>query len=215
MLQFYFSDVEEYMIKSFKTCENTSTFRLKADQMADDELEPLIKTLAYESELQVLHLSGGALNPFGDELNEMLSQLLNLQELHMSGCDIDHQFLNSIESFPGQLRVLDLSYNPLGQQSVRKLHELLPPLEYLQTLNLRCCQLKELKQDYVNHNLNSLDVSHNKLGAHEICHFIQQQMLSLCLSNTLLPGDNLLDKVLKINNLRVKFFKKEYFVNVL
>lgn len=183
------------MIKSLKTCDNTSAFRLRANQVTDDELEPLIKTLAYQSNLQVLYLSGGALYLFGDKLNGMLRELTNLQELHLSGCDIDYEFLNSIESLPVQLRVLDLSYNPLGPMSERKLHELLEPLNFLQSLNLRYCQLKEFKKDYVNHNLNSLDVSHNNLGAHGICHFIQRQMLSLCLSNTLLPGDSLLDKV--------------------
>ena len=98
-----FSVAQDYMTKCLKTCDNASTFRLKSNEVTEEELLPLIKSLAYQRNLQVLYMSGGVLFQLGDDLNNMLGQLSNLQELALSGCDIDHDCLNLIEHLPRQV----------------------------------------------------------------------------------------------------------------
>ncbi|XP_015595253.1 tonsoku-like protein [Cephus cinctus] len=177
--------VQDSMIKCLRICENTSTVRLNPNETLPEELTPFLKSLEYQKPLQVLHLSGITLFHFGDLLNSSLMQLISLQELHMRGCDIDYNCLFQIDKLPLQLKILDLSYNILGSESEGKLYQLLAPLKCLQTLNLCSCELQDLPYAITSNALVNLDVSWNNLGGEGVDKFLQRQMLSLNLSNTL------------------------------
>ncbi|XP_014616717.1 PREDICTED: tonsoku-like protein isoform X8 [Polistes canadensis] len=181
---------EEITIKCLKSCDNTSVFRLKSDETKEMELEPLLKALEYQKNLQVLYLSGGVFLNSGKILSNCLLNLSLLQELYLQRCDIDYNCLLKMEKLPVQLRVLDFSYNPLGPNSEETLHNLIVPLKNLQTLNLRHCELDNFKFSIESNNLVNLDLSWNFLNGDSDCHFLQRQLVNLNLSNTLHPTRN-------------------------
>ncbi|KAI4498065.1 hypothetical protein M0802_006889 [Mischocyttarus mexicanus] len=181
---------EETTIRCLKSCNNTSVFRLKSDETKEIELEPLLKALEYEKNLQVLYLSGGILLNSGKILSNCLLNLSLLQELYLQRCDINYNCLLKIDKLPVQLRVLDFSYNPLGPNSEEILHKLIIPLKNLQSLSLRHCQLDNFKFSIESNNLVNLDLSWNFLNVDKDCHFLQRQLVSLNLSNTLHPTRN-------------------------
>ncbi|XP_011881347.1 PREDICTED: tonsoku-like protein [Vollenhovia emeryi] len=176
----------EVMLKCLKSCENTSIFRVKPDDIDKQLLVPLLKTLEYEKSVKVLQLSGTVLLSAGAHLHQCLSNLSSLQELYLKGCDIDFACLRQVNSLPAQLRVLDLSYNPLSSESRDTLRKLIAPLRYLQTLNLRYCTLEDfyLPLDH-NLNLTSCDISWNKLNRDAASSFLSRQLFDLNLSNVL------------------------------
>ncbi|XP_043665858.1 tonsoku-like protein isoform X1 [Vespula pensylvanica] len=178
---------EETTIKCLKSCENTSVFRLKSDETKETELEPLLKALEYQKNLQVLYLSGGVFLNNGKILSNCLSDLSLLQELYLQQCDIDHNCLSRIEKLPVQLRVLDFSYNPLGPNSQETIHKLIAPLKNLQTLSLRHCELNDFNFSIESNNLVNLDLSWNFLNGDSKCYSLQRQLVNLNLSNTLHP----------------------------
>lgn len=185
------------VLRSLKSCKNTGTFRLKSDDGADLDLPPILRSLEYEKSLQVLHLSSGVLYDLGESVNETLGKLTGLQELHLQGCDIDHQFLELIDELPQNLRVLDLSYNPLGASSQEKLGSLISPLRQLQTLHLRSCQLERFPAITVSSSLVNLDVSGNFIEGDSAEGFLQREIVSLSISNTCHPRNSMLEVMMK------------------
>lgn len=175
----------EIMLKCLKSCENTSIFRVKPDDIDKQLLVPLLKTLEYEKNVKLLQLSGTVLLTAGTHLHQCLSKLSSLQELYLKGCDIDFACLRQINSLPPQLRVLDLSYNPLGSKSCDILRKLIAPLRYLQTFNLRYCMLEDFYLPLDNPNLTSCDISWNKLNRDATTSFLSRQLFDLNLSNIL------------------------------
>lgn len=173
----------ENMLSCLKSCENTSIFRMKPDDIAKELIAPLLKTLQYERKVTLLQLSGIALGTAGTSLHRCLSSLSSLQELYLKGCDIDFACLRQVTSLPPQLRVLDLSYNPLGSESHDILRGLIAPLRYLRTLNLCYCKLEDFNLSLDNPNLTSCDISWNKLSRDAITYFLNKQLLDLNLSN--------------------------------
>ncbi|XP_014213006.1 tonsoku-like protein [Copidosoma floridanum] len=189
-------DVTDLMLKSLRSCENTSTFRLNTSNVfVEEELEPLIKCLHYQLNLQSINLSGATFFARGDLLNLTISKLSGLCELHLQGCDIDQECLEQVEKLPAALRVLDLSYNPLGSKSQEKLLKLIEPLERLQTLNLRACELDDFRFKFTCRSLINLDISWNAIGGDGAANLLQRQLLSLNLSNTLSNRSNVIDKL--------------------
>jgi len=180
----------ETALKCLKSCENTSMFRVpKPDEIDTKEslLVPLLlKTLAYERNVKLLQLSGTALLTAGQHLHRCLSNLSSLQELRASGCDIDFACLRQINSLPPQLRVLDLSYNPLSPKSCDTLQKLIAPLRCLRSLDLRYCGLENFSLPLDNPNLTHCDVSWNKLNRDATTSFLSKQLFDLNLSNVLL-----------------------------
>lgn len=167
-----------------------------------------MKCLQYQKNLQTLQLTGGTLFNHGKLLNITLQRMTSLYELHLQNCDIDFEVLSQIERFPQQLRILNLSYNPLGSKSQGKLYNLLEPLKHLQTLNLRYCKLEELQFTLQNDALEYLDVSWNALGGDGISRLLQRQMLGLTLSNSQSPcSSNFVSKI--INNPKCSLFALE------
>ncbi|XP_012528425.2 tonsoku-like protein [Monomorium pharaonis] len=176
----------EIVLKCLRSCENTSIFRVKADDIDDKQLLiPLLKTLEYEKSIKLLQLSGTVLLTAGTHLHRCLSNLTSLQELYLKGCDIDFACLRQVNSLPPQLRVLDLSYNPLGAEGRDTLRKLIAPLRYLQTLNLRYCMLEDFHLPLDNPNLTSCDISWNKLNRDATASFLSRQLFDLNLSNIL------------------------------
>ncbi|XP_071638885.1 tonsoku-like protein [Temnothorax longispinosus] len=175
----------EVMLKCLKSCENTSVFRVKPDDIDKQLLVPLLKTLEYEKNIKLLQLSGTVLLTAGIHLQRCLSNLSSLQELYLKGCDIDFACLRQVSSFPSQLRVLDLSYNPLRSESHGILRKLIAPLRYLQTLNLRYCMLEDFYLPLDNPNLTSCDISWNELNRDAATSFLSRQLFDLNLSNIL------------------------------
>lgn len=175
----------EIMLKCLRSCENTSLFRVKPDDM-DEELllAPLLKTLEYQKNIKLLQLSGIVLSTAGIHLQQCLANLSSLQELYLNGCNVDFACLREITTLPSQLRVLDLSYNPLSTGSRETLQKLISPLRYLQTLNLRYCELEEFCLPLDNPNLTSCDISWNKLNRDSVTSFLSRQLFELNLSNT-------------------------------
>jgi len=173
----------EIALKCLKSCENTSMFRVKPDDTNKELLVPLLKTLAYERNVKLLQLSGTTLLTAGAHLHQCLANLSLLQELRLSGCDIDFACLRQINSLPPQLRVLDLSYNPLSSRSCDTLQKLIAPLRYLQTLDLRYCELENFCLPLDNPNLTSCDISWNKLNRNAMTSFLSRQLFDLNLSN--------------------------------
>lgn len=176
-------DVEESTIKCLKTCDNTSIFRLRGRETEDEEIPPLLKSLEYQIRLQVLYLSHGSFNGCGEMLSQCLSSLSSLQELHLRCCDIDLDCLAQIVKFPMQIRVLDLSYNPLRYSCIHLLR-LLSPLKNLQTLSLRNCELESILERTTNPALTNLDVSWNDIDGETLGPLLQPHMLSLNVSGT-------------------------------
>jgi len=175
----------EIVLKCLRSCENTSIFRVKSDDINKQVLVPLLKTLEYEKSIKLLQLSGTVLLTAGTHLHQCLSNLSSLQELYLKGCDIDFSCLRQINSLPPQLRVLDLSYNPLRSESCDTLRKLIAPLRYLQTLNLRYCMLEDFYLPLDNPNLTSCDISWNKLNHDAATSFLSRQLFDLNLSNIL------------------------------
>lgn len=178
------STPRENMLSCLKSCENTSIFRTRPDDVAKELIVPLLRTLQYERNVTLLQLSGVALRMAGTSLHRCLLNLSSLQELYLKGCDIDHACLRQVSSLPPQLRVLDLSYNPLSSQSRDNLRGLIVSLRYLRTLNLRYCELEDLDLSLDNPNLTSCNISWNKLSYRDaITYFLNKQLLDLNLSN--------------------------------
>ncbi|XP_012215084.1 tonsoku-like protein [Linepithema humile] len=175
----------ENILKCLKTCENTGIFRVKSDDVNKDQLVSLLKTLEYERNLKLLELSGILLLTAGTHLHQCLSNILFLQELYLKGCDINFTCLREINSLPPQLKVLDLSYNPLGSDSRDVLRKLIAPLRHLQTLNLRYCKLENFHFPLDNPNLTNCNISWNKLSRDAITSFLSRTMFDLNLSNVL------------------------------
>lgn len=175
----------EIVLRCLKSCENTSMFCVKPDDVDKQLLVPLLKTLEYETGVKLLQLSGTVLLTAGAHLRQCLSNLSSLQELYLKGCDIDAACLRQVNSLPPQLRVLDLSYNPLSSGSSDTLRKLIAPLRYLQTLNLRYCTLEDFYLPFDNPNLTSCDVSWNKLNRDAATSFLSRQLFDLNLSNVL------------------------------
>lgn len=175
----------EIVLKCLRSCENTSIFRVKPDDINKQILVPLLKTLEYEKNIKLLQLSGTVLLSAGIHLHQCLSNMSSLQELYLKGCDIDFACLRQVNSLPSQLRVLDLSYNPLSSESRDILRKLIAPLRYLQTLNLRYCMLENFYLPLENPNLTSCDISWNKLNRDAATSFLSRQLFDLNLSNIL------------------------------
>ncbi|CAG5093788.1 Similar to CG7457: Tonsoku-like protein (Drosophila melanogaster) [Cotesia congregata] len=165
---------------------NSEILRLKGED-EDIEMIALLKSLEYEKNLKVLELSSCSLFGHGELLNYTLNQLKQLQELHLSGCDIDSECIKKLDSLPSQLRILNLSCNPLNTESQTKLRDLITSLYCLQDLNLHNCKLKELEFNSTNTisaNLVSLDLSWNKMYDNEVDYLLQRQLVNLNLSQT-------------------------------
>ncbi|CAK9811520.1 Tonsoku-like protein [Anthophora quadrimaculata] len=198
----YNIDVRECILKCLKSCDNTFTLRLKQDDIEKRELISLLKTLEYQKNVQILDLSGNELHEIEKVLSNCLSRLSNLQELCLQGCDIDSQCLSQLAKLPSQLKLLDLSYNPLETTSQEILCKLLSPLAQLQTLNLRYCKLNNFKFLLNNSSLVNLDISWNQFIDDGLCTTLQRQLLNLNLSNTVSKGNfNLAKDILSKTNL--------------
>ncbi|XP_050465213.1 tonsoku-like protein [Cataglyphis hispanica] len=178
------SSLRDNMLSCLKSCENTSILRTRPDDIAKELIVPLLKTLKYEKNITLLQLSGTVLGTAGTHLHRCLSNLLSLQELYLKNCDIDFACLRQINSLPPQLRVLDLSYNPLSSESRDILRDLIVSLRYLRTLNLRYCKLEDFHVPFDNPNLTNCDISWNKLNRDTMIYFLNKQLLDLNLSNT-------------------------------
>ncbi|KAF7989357.1 hypothetical protein HCN44_008031 [Aphidius gifuensis] len=85
-----------------------------------------------------------------------LVNLSSLQELYLQCCDIDYNGL----FIPLSMRVLDLSYNPLGRESQNKLVDLITPLRNLQTLN---CKIDKFSVHAIICSILNLDLSNNTI----------------------------------------------------
>ncbi|XP_076299610.1 tonsoku-like protein [Lasioglossum baleicum] len=176
--------IREVVTKCLKSCENTFILRLKQEDMSKQELMSVLKTLVYEKNVQILDLSNGELQDIAEVLNGCVLKLSGLQELHLQGCNIDSACLSKLEKLPSQLKLLDLSYNPLGPRSHEILCKLLTPLLQLRTLHLRYCQLSSFRFLSSNSGLVNLDTSWNDFTKDEPCTFLRRQLLNLNLSNT-------------------------------
>ena len=193
------SDVTDSMLKSLRVCDNTFTFRLSDDDCTSDEFKALVRCLRYQHNLQCLNLSGTTLFGRGELLNSIVSQLNQLCELHLVCCDIDSNCLAQLEQLPSHLRVLDLSYNPLvGADSQHKLHKLIQPLERLQILRLRYCELNSFSEVLSSNSLVELDISWNPIGGQGAANLLQRQLISLNLSNTQSSAYNHINVIDKI-----------------
>ncbi|XP_017881468.1 tonsoku-like protein [Ceratina calcarata] len=181
----YNIDVRECVSKCLKSCENTSILRLKQETIRREEFTCLLKALEYQKNIQILDLSGGELNETGEVLNNCILRLPGLQELCLRECDIDSKCLSKLKKLPLQLKLLDLSYNPLGFASQEILSKLLNPLTQLRTLNLRYCQLRDFEFFSNTNNLVHLDVSWNNFNEDKPFPSLQRQLLHLNLSNTI------------------------------
>lgn len=177
------SSPRENALSCLKACENTSILRTRPDDISRELIVPLLKTLGYQKNVTLLQLSGTVLGMAGSHLYRCLSSLPSLQELHLKGCDIDFACLRQIVSLPPQLRVLDLSYNPLGSESRDVLRDLISSLKYLRVLNLRYCKLEDFHLPLNNPNLTSCDISWNKLSRDATTYFLNKQLLDLNLSS--------------------------------
>lgn len=177
------SSPRENVLSCLKSCENTSILRTRPDDISKELIVPLLKTLGYERNITLLQLSGTVLGMAGAHLYRCLSNLSSLQELHLKGCDIDFACLRQIISLPPQLRILDLSYNPLCSESRDVLRDLIASLKYLRILNLRYCKLEDFHLPLNNPNLTSCDISWNKLSRDATTYFLNKQLFDLNLSN--------------------------------
>ncbi|XP_066587988.1 tonsoku-like protein [Prorops nasuta] len=192
---------DENILKCLKLCENA--FELKIVSLNDDELIPILKSLEYQRKLEILRFSGGTLLFHGEQLNQCITKLTLLQEIYLQGCEIDCDCLTRIEKLPSQITTLDLSYNPLKVESENVLYNLILPLKYLKTLNLRYCELSKFRYPAQCNSLMNLDLSWNPLEWEHV-YYLQKQMCNLNLCNTV-----------KYNNLSVATSLTHSFKNAL
>lgn len=175
--------------------------RLKQEDISREELVSVFKTLEYQKNVQILDVSSGELHEIGNLLNDCVLKLSTLQELCLQGCDIDSTCLSKLEKLPLQLKLLDLSYNPLGSASEEILYKLLTPLTQLRTLILRYCKLRNWRFLWNNSSLVNLDISWNSLNDDGLSASLQRQLLNLNLSNTVLSSEfNLVKSIFNKTN---------------
>lgn len=87
----------------------------------------------------------------------MVVSLPNLEELYLSGVTLSSSSLINLINLNHSLRKLDLSFNPLGDDSIYSLAQIINTFRRLEYFNLDACHLTErfLKNQLMINSLKS------------------------------------------------------------
>ncbi|KAK6631504.1 hypothetical protein RUM44_006031 [Polyplax serrata] len=144
--------VQPQITEILKSCSTTRRFTLSNLKLSALTLVPVCKAIKYESFVQTLNLSN---NYFGDKGLELIVKILDkcmVEELDLSGCNVTSSgiyllsdSLNYInEMSRNGLQTLNLSRNPITDDSVDAINNLVEKLPNLTMLNLERCELETI-----------------------------------------------------------------------
>lgn len=205
-----FSDVRESILNCLESCEKQSDFQVNQNEITEDELLPLLKTIMYQPNVRSLCLSGFSLFNLGHLVSETLKRLSNLTSLVLENCDITHICFSKLNHLPRRLKVFKLSNNPLGIKCQQKLVSLLSPLKELNTLELRYCDLRSINFSVLPDSLVNLDVSGNFLDELTLENLTQKFFIDLNVSYTVQEYSSLsIVRQILINDSRLLSFTLE------
>lgn len=182
------------MIKSLRDCAAKDDYVLPKGT-ADSDLPLLLKCLSYRKNLRYFKCLAANLNLSGRQLNSIFSCHSNLVEIQMPCCELTYMCLKQIERFPDLLTLLNLNYNYFGNEGEEELKRLLEPLQNLQILSLRSCDLN-CQYEFDLKYLREIDISFNPLDGVGAINFVQKKLVSLNLSHTQSDQKSLLDRIL-------------------
>uniref|UniRef100_A0A1B6ECU5 Uncharacterized protein n=1 Tax=Clastoptera arizonana TaxID=38151 RepID=A0A1B6ECU5_9HEMI len=200
-------DMDDHIEWSLDACQATTVLCLEDCALLPIQFKPVVKALSHHNALQHLKLSG---NQLGDEgvqvLSECVMKLCQLRELDISCNDITQEGFSHLAQQATQhrglqnLEKLNLSHNPLGEDCLRSLGQVLKCSAALSTLEMvdvglspvsfRGCP--ELSLDSVEH----LNLSYNTLDREGVDALLSRleptRLISLKLAST---GDNIVREV--------------------
>lgn len=142
-------------------CSPSRRYTLSNLKLSSLSLAPICKAMKYESFIQVLNLSN---NYFGDKGIELIVKIFDkciIEELNLSGCSITssgvYLFSDSLSKIndlsKNGLQVLNLSKNPITDDAVEAINNIMEQLPNLTVLNLDHCELETLISTKVFTNL--------------------------------------------------------------
>lgn len=140
----------------------------------------------------IFRSKGVDLSKYSRNLNLISFSNVNLVKIDMPCCEITDICLKGINQFPSKLRILNLNYNPLGEEGERELLRLLKPLQNLENLYVSHCDL-DGQSEFNKESLRVLDMSNNRLDGTGAIRFVQQNLVSLNLFQS--PNENLIDRI--------------------
>ncbi|XP_067644461.1 tonsoku-like protein [Eurosta solidaginis] len=151
------------LAKSIPTLKQLKALNLKGNFITADGIDALLTTPSGLEELEELNLSQ---NPLGNDSLRILERYCNssaarsLQQISLANCNLTNLYDYDLAFY--QLSALDLSYNKLTDDSLRKL---------LKKLN--ASRLRELNLSYTQENIHSADERNAAINAEHITTFFE------------------------------------------
>lgn len=150
--------------------------------------KPFFKCLSYENNLSVLDLSHNFLQDEGvNTLAKALATVKHLTTLNLSGNLItatgikyllssnDYGNTSRPDDYLNDLIELNLSHNPIGDQSKKYLTNLCMGIPNLKILNLKSCEFKDLQNTNFNYsNLSEFQIGFNCLNPQSLKFILKQ-----------------------------------------
>lgn len=209
-----------YLVKSLATLTNLKILNLSGNKITADGIKNLSQIWANDSniylELTDLELS---FNPIRNEslpfLAKFCNNLNNLKSLKISSCEITN-FIDENLNFPA-LHQLDLSYNCLNIESIRKVLINLNSC-HMTSLNLSFCATEEGIAEHIAvflnsgtcQNLNELSLMSCNLNDADIWEIIRSIPNSIIIESLKLTGNSKLTSIsfkMLLNSKKFKYIK--------
>ncbi|KAJ6641353.1 Tonsoku-like protein, partial [Pseudolycoriella hygida] len=159
----------DYVQSTLELIQATQELKI-TDQLLDKQKsEPIFKSLQHQTSLETIDLSNNFLE---DEILKLLATILptlpRLKNLHLAGNYITRDGITNLASakeFP-DLESLDLSFNPLTNQSIPSLNVLLTKAKNLKKLSLSSTEMTDIPDpptEFKYSQVTDIDFSFNQI----------------------------------------------------